>query len=160
MFPSPQSSQTKTLCAHQHNLKNIISPSWDCLRPSSQRMPVSHISLPQDLFPSIVHMCAKGALLRSSTFPEYPEARQLPLPTGIVLWPMAFLPTLGGLRLLSSFSILVNGRPLPLPSCICSQPFCSASHRPRLLEASLLSARVTTRSSSAPGMCLLCRLTL
>lgn len=41
-------------------------------------------------------------------------------------------------------------------ACIRLQTFSSASHRPQLLRALLLSGRVTARSWSAPRVCLLC----
>lgn len=63
-----------------------ISPPWDCLQPSSQRIPVSHN---QACLTICSHQSFTCILREHSSglahFPKYPEARQFPLPTGIRL---------------------------------------------------------------------------
>lgn len=107
MFPSPQSSQMKPTLCPPSQLTEHPSLHLGTAPNPAHREYLSPIScLPQDLFTCILRESCTG-LAHS---PKYPEARQFPLPTGICLLSVAFLPTLGDLCLLRSFSILVNGR--------------------------------------------------
>lgn len=155
-FPLPGHLRWRPLCAHQHNLQNTHFSFSGLLQPSSQRIPVCHIRpASRSVLIDHSHVICSGL----AHFPKYPEARQFPCPTGICLRT-------------DGFSTYIRRSAFPqelhhpwewsvaVPSCFCLQTFCSASRRPRLLEALLLGVRVTTRSSSVPRMCLLCLLTL
>lgn len=56
--------------------RTLISPSWDCLQPSSQRIPVSHI-MPAS---RSVHMYPQGVLLSSSMFSQISRSKAVSTP--------------------------------------------------------------------------------
>lgn len=129
-------------------MKNTLTPPTQLTEHPSPTpgLPANHC-----LFPSIVHTYPKAALFSYSTVSQTPRRKAVPTPPDIHLLVNGFATYI---RWSASPQELQH--PCEWQFCICLQTFCSASHRPQLLRALLLSGRVTARSSSAPRVYLLC----